>query len=159
MSDLPPVPRPRGNYLPATTWNGLVHVSGQVSRNRNEVTVKGCLRPGDDLSLARHAAELAALRCLAVLEQEAGGLDRVERILMVRGYIRSDPDFEDHPQVMNAASDLIVARLGERGQHSRIALGAGSIPTGGLVEIEMTAVLRAPDRTSNEQPATGELAP
>lgn len=141
MIELPAVPTPRGNYLPATTWEGLVHVSGQVSRDRNEVTVEGCVRRGDDLALARQAAELAALRCLSVLDREAGGLDRVARVLMVRGYVRSEPDFDQHPQVINAASDLIVQVLGDRGRHARIALGVASIPTGGLVEIEMTAAL------------------
>lgn len=59
-----------------------------------------------------------------------------------RGYIRSTPDFEAHPQVMDAASDLLVSVLGQRGQHARAALGVASLPGGGLVEIELSAGLK-----------------
>lgn len=140
---IPPPPKPRGRYRPAVTHAGIVHVSGQVSRDAEERTLKGCLAAGDDLGAAREAARLAMLRCLSALAAEAGGLERVAQVLTVRGYIRSTPDFEAHPQVMDAASDLLIAALGEaRGRHARVALGVAGLPGGGLVEIELSAALK-----------------
>jgi enamine deaminase RidA (YjgF/YER057c/UK114 family) len=143
MIKLPPPPNPRGNYRPAVTFEWIVQVSGQVSRDDSGMAITGQLAPGDDLAVARQAAELAMLRCLSALEAEIGSLDRIAQILMVRGYIRSTPDFEAHPQVMDAASDLLVSVLGQRGQHARAALGVASLPGGGLVEIELSAVLKS----------------
>jgi|SRR6516225_494821 enamine deaminase RidA (YjgF/YER057c/UK114 family) len=142
MTDLPSPPKPRGNYRPAVTFGGIVHVSGQVSRDDAGTAIKGHLVPGDDLATARRAAETTMRRCLSALKEEVGGLDRVAQVLMVRGYIKSAPDFEAHPQVMDAASDVLVSVLGERGRHARAAIGVASLPGGGLVEIELSAGLK-----------------
>lgn len=143
MITLPPAPKPRGNYWPALVHQGIVHVSGQVSRDDAETTLSGCVAPGDDLSRARAAARWAMLRCLSVLAAQVGGLDRVEQVLTVRGYVRSTPDFDDHTKVLDAASDVLVEALGAaRGRHARAAVGVASLPSGGLVEIELSAALR-----------------
>jgi len=142
MTDLPSPPKPRGNYRPAVTFGGIVHVSGQVSRDDAGTAIKGHLVSGDDLATARLAAETAMRRCLSALKAEVGSLDRVAQVLMVRGYIESAPDFEAHPQVMDAASDVLVSVLGERGRHARAAIGVASLPGGGLVEIELSAGLK-----------------
>lgn len=140
--ELPPPPRPNGNYSPVVIHNGIAYVSGQVSREGTNA-LTGYLSKDDDIGPARKAAEVAVLRCLSALADAAGGLDRIERILMLRGFIRSAPDFERHAAVMDAASDVLQELLGERGDHARIALGAGSIPSQGLVEVEMVAAVRS----------------
>jgi enamine deaminase RidA (YjgF/YER057c/UK114 family) len=44
--------------------------------------------------------------------------------------------------VINAASDLIVEVLGERGRHTRAAIGLNALPRGVTVEISAVAVVR-----------------
>ncbi|HKK98580.1 MAG TPA: RidA family protein, partial [Marivita sp.] len=48
----------------------------------------------------------------------------------------STADFPDQPKVVNGASDLMVAVLGENGRHARSAVSAASLPFGVAVEIE-----------------------
>jgi enamine deaminase RidA (YjgF/YER057c/UK114 family) len=139
--ELPPPPGPGGNYTPVVIHNGIAYVAGQVGREGTKA-VTGLLGRDDDIAPARRAAELAILRALSALAHAAGGLDSIERILMVRGFIRATVEFERHAAVMDAASDVLMELLGERGRHARIALGAGSIPSQGLVEIEMVAAVR-----------------
>lgn len=144
MISLPPRPSPRGSYRPAIVFGGIAQVSGQVCRDEDGVAIRACLAPGDDLTAARKAAELAMLRCLSVLEGELGTLDAIAQVIMVRGYVRSTPDFEAHSQVLDAASDLLVSVLGSRGHHARAALGVSSLPSGGVVEVEITVGVALP---------------
>ncbi len=50
--------------------------------------------------------------------------------------VNAEPDFYDHPNVINGCSDLLVEVLGDRGRHARSAVGMGSLPNGMSVEIE-----------------------
>lgn len=46
------------------------------------------------------------------------------------------PDFGDHPKVINGASDLMCDVFGrDIGEHSRFAVGCGSLPLNVTVEI------------------------
>ncbi len=71
-----------------------------------------------------------------------GSLDRVVRVVKVLGMVNADPDFVDHPAVINGFSDLIVEVFGERGRHARAAVGMASLPRGQAVEIEMIDEVR-----------------
>ena len=66
-------------------------------------------------------------------------MNRVRRIVKLSGYVNSTEDFTDHPQVVNGASDLMSEVFGDIGRHSRIALGANSLPLGSAVEIDLIA--------------------
>src|SRR5438132_588431 len=90
---------------------------------------------------AREAARVCALNVLAQIEA-AAGLDRVEAIAQLIGWVRCADDFEEHPEVINAASDLIAQVLGERGKHTRAALGTNSLPRGVTVEIAATVLVK-----------------
>ena len=50
-------------------------------------------------------------------------------------------DFTLQPRVVNGASELFELAFGERGRHSRIAIGAGSLPDGASVEVDVVAYL------------------
>ena len=78
---------------------------------------------------------------LYLIEQkkEIGDLSKVKRIVRVTGYVRATDDFQNHPQVMNACSDLLVAVFGDKGRHARAALGMSSLPLGAAVEIDLVA--------------------
>lgn len=133
---LPAAPAPAANYVPAVQSGNLLFVSGQISRSPTGEEVVGKL--GVDLGLpeGQRAAELCALNILAQVKAAVGDLDRVVRVVRLNGFVNSAPDFTDHPLVINGASNLIGKVLGERGKHSRCALGVAGLPFGVAVEID-----------------------
>ena len=139
--ELPQVPSPAGSYVPAVRTGNLVFTSGQVSFEDGEIHVTG--KVGDAVSPeeAQHAARLCALNALAAAASEAGGLDRISRIIKVVGYVASAPGFNGQPQVVNGASDLIGEIFGKNGHHARSAVGVVELPLGVPVEIELIAEL------------------
>lgn len=96
-------------------------------------------RVGADLTLEEgyEAARLVMINALAVLKEEIGSLDNVERIVKVLGWVNSAPDFTQQPQVINGASELLEQVFGERGRHARSAVSAHTLPFNIAVEIEM----------------------
>ena len=139
--ELPQVPRPAGSYVPAVRTGNLVFTAGQVSFEDGEIRVTG--KVGDAVSPeeAQHAARLCALNALAAAASEAGGLDRISRIIKVVGYVASCPGFNGQPQVVNGASDLLGEIFGENGHHARSAVGVAELPLDVPVEIEMIVEL------------------
>ena len=83
------------------------------------------------------AARLTAIAQLSVMKAELGDLNRVKRIVKVVGMVNSDASFENHPEVINGFSDLMVEVFGERGKHARAAVGMGSLPRNIAVEIDV----------------------
>ncbi|OZI71324.1 RidA family protein [Bordetella genomosp. 12] len=134
---LPAVNPPRGSYVPAVQAGELLFVAGQAPRLDGELKFSG--RVGRDLSIeaGREAAELCALNVLAHLAQACGDdLSRVQAAVRLAGVVNCAEDFEAHSKVLDAASELLAALLGERGRHARIATGASSLPSGMAVEVE-----------------------
>jgi enamine deaminase RidA (YjgF/YER057c/UK114 family) len=72
-----------------------------------------------------------------------GGLDRVEQILRITGYVASAPGFVQQSQVMNGASEVFGAHIGSRGRHARTSVGVAELPRGAPVEIDIVAAIRA----------------
>ena len=139
---LPPVAVPLGNYAPWVKEGGLVFISGQGPRENGGYTY--CGKVGRDLTVAQayDAARLTGLNLLACLEQAAGGLQNVERVLMLRGYVNSTDDFDDQPAVIDGVSDLLVEVLGDRGRSARCAISVASLPKRIAVEAELVAKLK-----------------
>lgn len=134
---LPQISSPAANYVSWTQAGNLVFISGQISQENGQPAYIG--RVGDKFSVedGRRAAELCALNLLAHIDAIVGGeLSRVRRIVRLGGFVNCAPDFIQQPQVINGASDLMVAVFGERGSHARTAVGAVSLPRGVAVEID-----------------------
>lgn len=93
-----------------------------------------------DVEQAREAAASAACNLLATVRDALGSLDRVRRVVQVVAVVRSTPAFTQHTAVADAASDVLVHVLGERGRHTRLATGVPSLPAD--LVLEVTAVLR-----------------
>jgi enamine deaminase RidA (YjgF/YER057c/UK114 family) len=134
---LPSPPKPAGAYIPVVKSENTVYVSGQIPIEDGKVAFKGKVPSVQSLEQAQKAAKLCAINALAQLKSELGSLDKVSRILRVSGFVNSEPDFIEQPKVINAASDLLFEIFGEKGQHSRIAVGVASLPLGATVEIDM----------------------
>lgn len=94
---------------------------------------------GESLTIeeGREAARLVGIAQLAVLKAELGDLNKVKRIVKVLGMVNCGSDFTQHPQVINGFSDLMVDVFGEKGKHSRSAVGMNSLPMDIAVEVEM----------------------
>lgn len=133
---LPASQSPVANYVPCIVSGGQLFISGQVSRRPDGGGYKG--RLGADLTVAegQQAAEMACLNLLAQAKGALGSLDRIGQALRMTGYVNATPEFGEHPLVINGASDLLVAVLGERGRHTRAAVGVASLPFGFAVEVD-----------------------
>lgn len=140
---VPPAGKPNGLYDMVTIHNGTAYTSGQLSRVDNEGNlISGRISAGEPLDEAKRAATICLLRGLNALHDKLGDLSRIERFLFVRGFINADAHFDKHSQVLDQVSELIIDLFGEGvGRHSRSALGAGSLPSKGLVEIEFVVAL------------------
>ena len=138
---LPEPPVPAGAYTRATRAGDLIFVAGQLPLRDGEMVYTG--RIGDDLSIDEGyaASRLCALNALSILEAEAGSLDDVKQILRLGGFVCSAVGFTDQPRVVNGASDLMQAVLGEAGVHARLAVGVSELPLGAAVELEVIAAL------------------
>lgn len=134
-----PAPTPAlANYVGAvSTRSGLVFVSGHGPYQDGEYVYKGKLGQEFDSAAGYKIAQLVMLNCLASLRLEIGNLDRVRRVVRVFGMVNSTPDFVEHPQVIEGASDLLTELFEENGKHARAAVGMASLPMGISVEIEM----------------------
>ena len=82
------------------------------------------------------------VECVALLEAvKQGDLDRL-RIVRMTGYVCSAPGFFGQAQVVNGASELMAAVLGDAGVHARVAVGVTALPLEAAVELEVIAEMR-----------------
>ena len=137
---LPAINPPRFNYVPSIAVDDVVYFSGKTPPPDFEH--RGRLGEEIDIETGRLAAQAAALHCLAQIEAEYG-LDNVQRLIKLTGFVASTGDFNDQPRVIDAASDLFTTVLGAAGHHTRSAIGVASLPGGWPVELEITILLNA----------------
>ncbi len=134
---LPDAPTPRANYSPWVISRSTLYISGQVPFRDGELAYVGKVGDAFDLAEAQACARQVLLNILAHAKVAcAGDLDRIARCVKLGGFVNCTPDFTDHPQVMNGASDLLVEIFGELGRHARFAVGAPSLPFDVAVEID-----------------------
>lgn len=138
--DLPQTPSPKGDYVPVTIHGGVAYVSGQVCRV-GEGVISGPVTDQTPAQVVLQAGQTCALRALSVLDQ-AVGLENIERILFVRGFVYGGEGFQRFSSVVDAASQVFIDVFGEHGRHARSAVGVAGLPSGGLLELEVTAVIR-----------------
>ena len=128
---------PAGSYVPYVISSNLVFISGQLPFVNGELTIKG--KVGDTVSLEDgiKMAEACAKALLSQLKSACdGNLNKVKRVVKLGGFVASTPDFTDQPKIINGASDLFVKIFGDKGKHSRFAVGTASLPLNVPVEIE-----------------------
>jgi enamine deaminase RidA (YjgF/YER057c/UK114 family) len=143
--ELPPAPAALASYVPTRLvpigqGRALLYIAGQVPVKDGRRLTGRC---PDEVSVedAQAAARACALNVLAQIEA-AAGLDKVEQVAQVLGYVLCTPEFTDQPKVLNAASELLVDVLGDAGRHTRAAVGASALPGSVTVEIAAVAVVR-----------------
>jgi enamine deaminase RidA (YjgF/YER057c/UK114 family) len=141
ISLAPPV-KPVANYVPWVRTGNLVFISGQVPLSNGKVAHPGVLGQTVTLGDGAKEARQCAINIITHLRDACDGdLSRIKRIVKLTGFVAATAGFQDHPKVVNGASDLMVAVFGEKGRHARAAVGVSSLPLGVAVEIEAIAEL------------------
>ena len=134
---LPTPPKPAGLYIPVVVSKSWAFVSGQIPIKDGKVAFIGKVPTSQSIENAQKAAKLCAINALAQLKAELGNLDKIKKIIKISGFVNSEQNFSEHPKVINAASDFLYDVFGEKGKHSRIAIGVNSLPLDSTVELDM----------------------
>ncbi len=133
---LPAVPAPVAAYVNCVRTGNLLFLSGGLPIDGDRKVI-GKVPTTISIDEAKEGARMIILNRLAVIQDEIGTLDRVKQVVALTGFVNSEPDFYGHPQVMNGASELLVEIFGDKGKHSRTALGAAALPLNVAVEINL----------------------
>lgn len=133
---LPEVPTPVAAYVNYVRSGNLLFLSGGLPIE-GDVKILGKVPSVCTIEQAVKASRIIVLNRLAVVKEAIGSLDAVKQIVALNGFVNSDPEFYSHPTVINGASELLVKIFGERGKHSRTALGAAALPLNVSVEINL----------------------
>lgn len=133
--ELPKPAKVLGSYVPyVITSSNLLFFSGVIPVENGEV-LKG--KFGETLKLedAKKPAQLIVLSILANIKEATNDFSKIRRFVKIEGFVNATKEFEDHPKVLNEVSNLLVAIFGEKGKHTRIAIGVDSLPMGACLEV------------------------
>jgi enamine deaminase RidA (YjgF/YER057c/UK114 family) len=113
------------------TEGNLLYVSGSTSPSYIG-------RVGDTVSVedGYKAAREAAIAQIAAAKSVLGDLGRVKRVVKVLGMVNAAPGFKDTPAVIHGASEFYFEVFGEKGIHTRSAVGLQALPSEVAVEVE-----------------------
>lgn len=139
---LPEVPAPLAAYVNCVRTGNLLFLSGGLPIDGDKKII-GKVPAEVSIEEAVEGARIAILNRLAVVKAEIGSLDKVARIVTLNGFVSSAPDFYDHPKVINGASELLIEIFGDKGRHSRTALGVAALPLNCAVEINLVVEVEA----------------
>jgi|TARA_B110000014_G_scaffold254290_2_gene234724 enamine deaminase RidA (YjgF/YER057c/UK114 family) len=139
---LPVPPKPAGSYIPVVISDQLAFVSGQIPVKDGQVVYQGKVASQQSIENAQNAAKLCIINGLSQLNSQFGTLENLEKIIKISGFVNSDDGFTDQPKVINPASDLLVDIFGDKGKHSRIAVGVSSLPLNATIEIDMIVEIK-----------------
>ena len=134
--ELPVPPAPAANYVPYTIAGKILTISGQITMGPDGLEYVGKLGENVDVETGQQAARLCAINILAQAKAALGDLERVKQVVKIQGFVNATPDFTDHAQVINGASNLLAEVLGDAGKHARAAVGMSSLPFGVAVEVD-----------------------
>ncbi|MCJ0868415.1 MULTISPECIES: RidA family protein [unclassified Streptomyces] len=138
---LPEVVPPLATYQPAVRSGAYVYTAGQLPMVKGNLPVTGKVGAEVSAEQAKELAATCALNALAAVKSVVGDLDKIARVVKVVGFIASAPDFTAQPGVLNGASELLGAVLGDKGVHARSAVGVAVLPLDAPVEIEIQVEL------------------
>ena len=138
--ELPASTPPAAAYTPCVQANGFLFTAGQTPKINGVLQYKG---KADELPLeeAQKAARMCAVNCLSIIDRN-GGLDNVERIVKVTGFVNCGLDFAKQSQVVDGASKFLVDVFGDKGVHARSAVGVASLPGNAACEVEMIVQMK-----------------
>lgn len=136
---------PKGNFVNYVQIGNFVFLSGHLPQPAKGDLLIG--KVGKDVSVedGYEAAKLVGLNLCATLKKNLGDLDRVKRIVKLTGFVNCTDTFTQQPAVVNGCSDLFVKIFGDKGSHTRSAVGTNALPLGVPVEIEAIVEIEPED--------------
>ncbi|SFU23902.1 RidA family protein [Paraburkholderia aspalathi] len=132
------------NYVPTVLADGFLHISGQVAFKDGKPFALGQVGKEVSIEQAKEAARLSGMAILSQLRSQLMDDLGVIRVCSVTGYVHAATEFTEHPEVINGASEVLVEVLGEKGRHSRAAVGVSSLPF--RCPVEVSAVIQLSKR-------------
>ena len=138
---IPIIAMPIANYVPYKICDKILYISGQTPIKEGSFIYKG--KVGEDITEEEgiKAAELCCINIIAALKSAINNdWDRLDEFIKLGGFVNCNNNFTNHPQIINGASNLLVKIFGEKGKHTRYAVGSNSLPMN--VSVEIAAVIR-----------------
>ena len=135
--EIPEAHPPQGSYVPVVQTGNLCYVSGQLPIDDGRLMAVGSVPSPCSIEKGVEGAKLCAINILAQLKAHLGSLDKIKKIVRLNGYVQSQNGFFQQPQVLNGASDFLAEVLGDKGVHTRIAVGVYELPMDAAVEIDV----------------------
>ncbi|HEX2305105.1 MAG TPA: RidA family protein [Nitrososphaeraceae archaeon] len=131
-------PQPLGSYVPILQSGNLIFVSGQIPLVGGALPekYKGKVSSQVPITESIEASKQCTINAFEHMKKFLGDLERISKFVKVTGHVNSDPSFRDHPKVLNGASDFLLEIFGEKGRHTRVAIGVSSLPHDSVVEID-----------------------
>jgi enamine deaminase RidA (YjgF/YER057c/UK114 family) len=134
---LPPAPAAVGAYVPVIRVGNLVVTSGQLPFVGKQLAFVGKVGAELHEDDGWNAARLCVVNALAQIKACVGSLEKIRQVVRMEGYVLSAAGFQNQPKVLNGASELLAVLFGERGKHTRIALGIAEMPLNAAVQISL----------------------
>ena len=138
---LPPPPSVAGSYVPFVRVGEVLYLSGTLPITKEE-SWKGKVGDTRTVEEAQAAARLCVLNALANVKAAVGSLEAIERFIFLDGFVNAVAGFDQSPQVLNGASDLLVDIFNQAGKHARAAVAVTGLPLDVTVELKLTVLLK-----------------
>ena len=141
--NIPDLPKALANYVPYKIIGKSMYISGQAPVQNAEIVYQG--KVGTDVTIEDGiaAAKLCCINIIAAVKKGLDGdWDKLDSFVKLTGYVNCKDDFKDQPKVINGASDMLVEIFGDRGRHTRAAVGSNALPLGISVEIDAIVHLK-----------------
>ena len=135
--NIPDMAMPVANYVPYKIFDKILYVSGQAPSKDGSLIYTG--KVGEEITEEDgvKAAELCCINIIAALKSAINSdWEKLDGFIKLGGFVYSNTNFTNHPQIINGASNLLVKIFGEKGKHARFAVGSNSLPMNISVEIE-----------------------
>ncbi len=134
---IPTLSVPLANYVPYKIIDNILYVSGQGPLVNGKLMYKGKIDKDISIDEGIKAAKICCLNIIGIIKYAIeDNWGKFGEIIKIGGFVNSDPNFSDQPQIINGASDLLVEIFGDQGKHARFAVGSNSLPLDMAVEIE-----------------------
>lgn len=136
---LPESSKAMAMYIPSLKIGNILYISGQGPFKDGQPKYTGKVGKDVDIEYAQDAARLCVMNLLAAVKAEIGSLDSIERIVNLTVFVNSSDDFEMQHVVANAASELLYKIFGDKGRHTRTAVGVNALGLG--ISVEIAAII------------------
>jgi len=139
--ELPEASVPLAAYVPSVRTGNLVFTAGQLPLVDGKIPFVGKVDGGVTPDQAKEMAQVCALNAIAAIGLVAD-INKIERVVQVRGFVNGVTGFVGHPGVINGVSELFIKIWGEeKGKHARTAIGVAELPLNAPVEVEVVVEL------------------